>query len=211
MQLSFKKSRQMKLRNKAFYSVVFTIFGIFILHAQVGIGTTSIDSSAILEVKSSSKGILIPKVALAGLLDSTTIASPATGLLVYNTNTSGTAPNNVFPGYYYYDGAKWVAISLGAGTKVNIQTAAYTLSINDTKGVLIINSAIAVNVTVPTGLPSGFFCQIIQKGTGQVTVVGASGLTLNSANGFKTRVQNSAIGVVLESASLGYISGDSTF
>jgi len=76
-------------------------------HAQVGIGTNSPDISAQLEVSSTSKGFLPPRVTLTGTADATTIASPATGLMVYNTATAGTAPANVTPGIYYYDGAKW--------------------------------------------------------------------------------------------------------
>ena len=78
--------------------------------AQVGIGTSSPNASAQLEVNSSSKGFLPPRVALTGTADVTTIASPATGLMVYNTATAGTSPNNVTPGIYYYDGAKWQRI-----------------------------------------------------------------------------------------------------
>lgn len=44
---------------------------------------------------------------MAGTLDVSTIASPATGLVIYNTATAGVTPNSVLPGYYYYDGAKW--------------------------------------------------------------------------------------------------------
>lgn len=36
-----------------------------------------------------------------------TITTPATGLVVYNTNSAGSSPNAVVPGYYYWDGAKW--------------------------------------------------------------------------------------------------------
>lgn len=75
--------------------------------AQVSIGNNSPNASAMLEVSSSSKGFLPPRVALSSINDVSTISSPATGLLVINTATAGTAPNNVFPGYYYYDGTKW--------------------------------------------------------------------------------------------------------
>jgi hypothetical protein len=40
----------------------------------------------------------------------TPVTSPASGLLVYNTATAGTSPNNVTPGFYYYDGTKWQRI-----------------------------------------------------------------------------------------------------
>ncbi|HCX24981.1 MAG: hypothetical protein CMB80_20295 [Flammeovirgaceae bacterium] len=48
----------------------------------VGIGTVSPDSSSILEIESTEKGILIPRLSTTEML---TIASPADGLMVYNT------------------------------------------------------------------------------------------------------------------------------
>ena len=77
------------------------------LFAQTGIGTTTPHASAKLEVNSNNKGFLPPRIALTGTNDVTTIASPATGLVIYNTATSGTTPNNVIPGFYYYDASKW--------------------------------------------------------------------------------------------------------
>jgi uncharacterized protein (TIGR02145 family) len=56
--------------------------------------------SAMLEVNSASKGILIPNVALKGITDAITIALPAVSLLVYNTATV----SDVEPGYYYNSG-----------------------------------------------------------------------------------------------------------
>jgi len=76
--------------------------------AQVGIGTSgTVDASAKLQVDATNKGFLPPRVNLTGTTDVSTIASPATGLMVFNLATAGTAPNNVTPGFYYYDGSKW--------------------------------------------------------------------------------------------------------
>ncbi|MBK6274311.1 MAG: hypothetical protein IPF58_06200 [Saprospirales bacterium] len=52
----------------------------------------------------------MPRVNLLTTTDIATIASPATSLLVYNTNTtiSGVGANGV--GYYYYDGTKWIKL-----------------------------------------------------------------------------------------------------
>jgi hypothetical protein len=41
------------------------------------------------------------------------ITSPVTSLLVYNTATAGTAPNNVTPGFYMWDGAAWQRFDVG--------------------------------------------------------------------------------------------------
>ncbi|MES2590356.1 MAG: hypothetical protein V4608_00640 [Bacteroidota bacterium] len=83
--------------------------------AHVGIGTAAPHTSALLDVSSGSQGILIPNVALSGLGDITTITGAKISLLVYNTATAGLAPNNVIPGYYYWNGTKWVSLSGGTG------------------------------------------------------------------------------------------------
>ena len=80
---------------------------------KVGIGTASPNASAILDVTSTNKGFLPPRVALTGTTDGSTIASPATGLFVYNSATAGTSPNNVIPGFYYWDGDSWERIKNG--------------------------------------------------------------------------------------------------
>lgn len=86
-------------------------------NAQVGIGTNSPNTSAQLEMRSSSKGFLPPRVALTATNAAGPISSPATGLLVYNTATAGTAPNDVVPGYYYNSGTesnvRWTRLSDG--------------------------------------------------------------------------------------------------
>jgi hypothetical protein len=96
--------KKMKNMKKIVLIIVFTWVQ---LNAQTGIGTTTPNASAKLEVYATNKGFLPPRIALTGTLDAVTIASPATGLVIYNTVTAGTSPNNVLPGYYYWDGAKW--------------------------------------------------------------------------------------------------------
>ena len=77
------------------------------IFAQTGIGTTTPNASAKLDVYSTNKGFLPPRIALLSTTDVATIVSPATGLIIYNTATAGTTPTNVLPGYYYWDGLKW--------------------------------------------------------------------------------------------------------
>ena len=84
------------------------------LMAQTGIGTTTPDASAKLEVNATNKGFLPPRVTLTSGTDNTTIPSPATGLLVYNT---GNNPNLV-AGYYYWNGSNWATIATATGSGV---------------------------------------------------------------------------------------------
>lgn len=78
--------------------------------AQVGIGTVIPAASAQLEVKATNKGFLPPRIILLGANDITTIATPEEGLVIYNTATAGTSPNNVVPGLYVFNGGLWVAL-----------------------------------------------------------------------------------------------------
>jgi len=94
------------------------LFAVFITAvstmAQVAInedGSTA-DASAMLEIKSTSKGVLLPRMTETQIL---AIASPAAGLIVFNTD------NNRF--YLYDDGSgKWKEIALGTGTITPIPT-----------------------------------------------------------------------------------------
>lgn len=97
----------------------------------IGSGTPTPNASALVDMQSSNKGLLIPRVALTSVTDATTISSPATSLLVYNTGTGGLTP----AGYYYNSatsGANWVRMLpiQGAGTtgQVPTSTGASTLA-----------------------------------------------------------------------------------
>ncbi|MBC8172285.1 MAG: hypothetical protein H7X71_00140, partial [Chitinophagales bacterium] len=86
---------------------------------SAGIGTITPVSSAILEMQSTTKGMLVPRMTKA---QRDAIATPATGLLVFQTNSQ--------PGFYYYSGAAWAAVSpKGANTDLSNLSAAGT-SIN---------------------------------------------------------------------------------
>ncbi len=70
----------------------------------VGIGTVTPDASAKLEIKSTTKGLLIPRMTVT---QRNAISRPSTSLLIYQTNST--------PGFYYYNGTAWKAISSKAG------------------------------------------------------------------------------------------------
>src|ERR1700730_18613015 len=64
---------------------------------------------AMLDVKSTNKGILIPRIALTGTDDVITIPNRPTSLFIYNTATTG-GSNAVSPGFYYWNGSSWVRL-----------------------------------------------------------------------------------------------------
>ena len=65
---------------------------------SVGIGTSTPNASALLDLTSTSKGLLAPRMTTA---QRTAIASPANGLLVFDNSTAS---------FWFYNGAAWIEI-----------------------------------------------------------------------------------------------------
>lgn len=112
-------------------AVLLTLSGSF-QSQNVGINPTGAipNNSAGLDVDFTNKGVLIPRVALTARNSNAPIgAGIANSLLVYNTATAGTFPNNVYPGYYYWDGTQWQRLMSGAadGWQVTGNTLTGTL------------------------------------------------------------------------------------
>ena len=190
--------------------VVLFLLITFYAEAQTGIGTTTPNASAKLDVTATDRGFLPPRVALTAsnvFSPITGTSSAAAGLLIYNTATAGTVPNNVVPGYYFWNGTAWIQISNGLIVDAS-KTSSFSVAAADNNKLFLINSSTSVTVTVPSGLPIGFACQFIQTGAGSVILLGASGVTLNSANGLTSRAANSAVGLVMSSSTVGYVFGD---
>ncbi|WP_136467738.1 hypothetical protein [Flagellimonas onchidii] len=78
---------------------------------STGINTLNPDASSILDVSATDKGVLLPRVALTGETDTSTIIAPAEGLTVFVPDGSGLSE-----GYYYYNGTKWVGLLSGKTT-----------------------------------------------------------------------------------------------
>lgn len=92
----------------------------YVFSQNVGInGTGAIaHASALLDLDDAgggnNKGLLIPRIPLTAINAAAPVTSPATSLLVYNTASASTGTNVVSPGYYYWDGTKWVRFAYTA-------------------------------------------------------------------------------------------------
>jgi hypothetical protein len=86
----------------AFSSLFFASEGF----SQVGIGTTTPNSSSVLDISSTDKGMLIPRVTLLETNNTNPISNPADGLMVYNTADT----NDVTIGFYYWKTDKWLKL-----------------------------------------------------------------------------------------------------
>ena len=187
--------------------------------AQTGIGTTSPNVSAKLEVAATDKGFLLPRMTAT---QRSAIATPANGLLVYQTDgvigfyvNSGTSAS---PSWLRIN-TDWTksgndisfttgnisttgALTGGNSSTSNISgfaanvasiSANYSITSADNGKVLQSTSATAISIAIPTGLPTGFNCTIVQMGAGQITFTGTY---LNRGGFTKSASQYSVISIL---------------
>jgi len=159
-------------------------------NAQTGIGTTTPSPSAKLEVFATNQGFLPPRITLTSGSDASTISSPATGLLVYNTG------NNVAlqAGYYYWNGTSWATIATALGSSQNsagdiksgIQTTDHNgwikLDGRAKSSLSASQQARATAIGIGANLPDASNTYLSQNGGAMGTVSGSNTVVLSQAN-----------------------------
>ena len=169
-----------KNMNKNIYCVLILVLllgsnvNLYAQNSNVGIGTNLPDASAILELQSTDKGILIPRT------DTSLVTAPATGLLIYEIG------DNTF---YYFDGTFWRPFGLAGPQGLMGATGPSGLTgLTGTTGPTGPSGLTGLTGTTgPTG-PSGLTGLTGTTGptgpSGQIGVTGPTGLTgLTGATG----------------------------
>ena len=98
-----------------------------------------------MDITSTNDGLLIPRIALSAT-NVATVLTPTTSELVYNTATSAVGPNQVTPGFYYWDGTLWIRLSSGA-----TNDWALTGNAGTTPGTNFIGTTDAQDLRIKTG------------------------------------------------------------
>jgi len=89
-------------------------------YAQVGIGTTTPDASSALDITSTSKGLLIPRMTET---QRNAIVSPASGLMIYQTDQDF--------GFYFYNGTQWASAGMSGNNGIDGEDGVDGLSAYD--------------------------------------------------------------------------------
>jgi hypothetical protein len=204
--------------------------------AQTGIGISTPDASAKLEVASTSKGLLVPRMISTQRL---AISLPANGLLVYQTDgvigfyvNTGTSASPV----WLRLNTDWTksgndisfttgnisttgnltggntASSTLSGFAANFNTITtgptYSLLPADNGKIINISVASGIAVTVPSGLPIGFNCTLVQYGTGQITLATSGTILKNRSSYTKSAGQYSIMTIINMGSETYIVSGE---
>lgn len=169
-------------------SVAFFLIALVSGAQSVGINAdgSSPNVSAMLDVRATNKGLLIPNVALTGSTDASTITTPAVSLLVYNTATV----SNVTPGYYYNSGSGgspvWTRLvtTLADGSETKV-TAGTNVTVTGT-GTSV--NPYVVNVTAANGSETKVTAGTNITMTGTGTSASPYVVNATAATGSETKV-----------------------
>lgn len=151
---------------------------------KVGSNPTIKQPSAVLEVESANKGVLMPRVALTNINDTATIPAPANALTVFNTATAGIAPNDVTPGYYYWSTAdnKWIKL-LNEGDMIEPwQVQGTTDKATDNAQNIYQTGSVAIG---KNAVHAGVALDVegaVRGGTGHLGTVGANSMAFGQMN-----------------------------
>ena len=168
----------MKIKS-TFFLVIFYLSA-FTSIAQTGIGTTTPDPSAKLDVSSTNKGFLPPRVTLTSTSDITTIPNPVTALLVYNTGSNV----NLSAGYYYWNGTAWTKIGNNGSILASNTVTISATGTAPTSGTRTIDQTFAVDngATKTITLKLSFVGSAV--GSGDYLISLPEGITFNTNAGY---------------------------
>jgi hypothetical protein len=77
-----------------------------ISQVKIGDNPTNLNPNSLLELESTDKGLLIPRLSLTQTTNAAPLTNHVSGMIAYNTAEQ----NDVVPGFYYNDGSKWVRL-----------------------------------------------------------------------------------------------------
>jgi hypothetical protein len=138
---------------------------------------------------------------------------PATTVAFNEGSLDDLAVNNIeVAGVVFTDGTQTKA-GVPSITTISQKTDSYTLaSLTERDTIIEINKSTATTLTIPTdatvNYPVGTTLDIIQTGSGQVTIAGAVGVTVNATPGLKLRTQWSSATLLKRASNTWLVFGD---
>lgn len=155
--------------------LVVVLFLANVLSAQVKIGNNpgTINANSILELESTDKGFLPPRVALNSLSTVTPLTGTVpSGMLVFSSG--GALPD----GYYFWNSTEW---KLLATDKLNVVTKTANATLTKTETFVLASNDITITLPVVAASDNGLAITVKNNGshTDLITVAGSGGATID--------------------------------
>jgi len=161
---------------KQIYTLAVVLIMGFTAQAQVGIGTPTPSPSSMLDITSTTKGLLMPRMTTG---QRTAIPSPATGLQVYDTTTNS---------FWYFNGTIWV--NSGASVAQDLRFIGSNNHITQDAGIGNNGTSVGSGSNV-IGIGAG---TLIANTTGSINLgIGTSTLAANTSGGGNTGIGTQAL------------------
>jgi len=161
-----------------------------------------------------SKPTTISGYGITDAMSTSHVANGITSTNITNWNSAYGWGNHASANYLAKSGGTMTG-NLAASGNTNISgfnatlatstATSYTLSANDNGKVITLNNAAAITLTIPSGLPTGFNCLIVQTGAGKITLT-ASGTTIQNRQSFTKTAGQYAIATLVHIGSNVFIS-----
>ena len=189
------------MKSLQFLTTILLFLIITNITAQVGIGTSTPDASAALDLTSTTAGVLIPRMTNA---QRQAISNPAAGLQVFVTDFDGGS-------VMLYNGTEWGTLSftktipdaptIGTAVAGNAQA---TVPFTEPSS----NGGSAITSYTATSSPGGITGTISQSGSGDITVTGLTNgtsytFTVTATNAIGTSLASSASNSVTRAIAIG--------
>jgi hypothetical protein len=156
---------------------------------NVLIGTTTVVASSKLTVESTTQGILFPRMTTT---QRNAIASPATGLIVYDIDLLS---------LYQYNGSAWVAVGAGGGSTKSINSVSTNTAAGSSASTDYFYFASGtINITLPTAVGNNNNYVIKNVGTGTITIDTTSSQTIDGSLTAPIKVQNLSLTLISDGA-----------
>jgi hypothetical protein len=157
---------------------------------KIGDNPTNINASSLLELESSTQGVVFPRIALTSTTAFAPLAGHVQGMTVYNTATAG----DVTPGMYTDNGTAWVKLGAATTAFSVVENTSTTYAILGTEDIILSNASSATFTLPVTGIVGKRIVIANNTGAaGSISIAVASGGVFWNGSGFLTSIGNTNV------------------
>jgi len=106
-----------------------------------------------------------------------------------------------------YDGSDWLKLVVEKEVVKSVSSS-YTLTSDDDRKAIVMNSSSAVTLTIPSGFDVGYNVSVYQTGSGKITFQGSGTTLKNRLSRFKSAGKDAGVGILCTGTNIFHLTGD---